>query len=52
MKDQLVASSKWTRCEIVTQVDDDASFVDFGANSIGTGKVWVDDVSFEVIPRQ
>jgi hypothetical protein len=52
MKDRLVTSKKWTLCEIVTKVDDDASFIDFGANSIGTGRVWVDDVSFEVVPRQ
>jgi hypothetical protein len=52
VKDRLVNTTEWTRCEILTQVDDDATFIDLGINSYGKGRVWVDDVSFEVIPRQ
>jgi hypothetical protein len=52
MKDCFVDSMEWTRCEILTQVDDDATFIDLGINSYGKARVWVDDVSFEVIPRQ
>lgn len=52
IKDRLVNSAKWTRCEISTQVDDDATFIDFGVILTGKGRVWVDDVSFEVVPRQ
>jgi hypothetical protein len=52
IRDQLVSSKKWSRCEITTQVDEDATFIDFGVISFGKGRVWVDDVSFEVVPRQ
>lgn len=51
MDDRPVRSGNWTRCEIVGQIDADARFINFGVMSIGGGRVWVDDVSFEVIPR-
>jgi hypothetical protein len=51
MDDRPVRSSDWTRCEIVAQIDDDAQFINFGVMSIGGGRVWVDDVSFEVVPN-
>lgn len=46
-----VSSAVWTQTEIIGQVDDDAEFINFGIQSIGGGRVWVDDVSFDVIPR-
>jgi hypothetical protein len=52
LKDRSVSSAAWTRCEISTQVDDDATFIEFGVILDGKGRVWVDDVSFEVVPRQ
>lgn len=52
MDDRPVRSSEWTRAEIVGQIDEDAQFINFGVMSIGGGRVWVDDVSFEVIPPQ
>ncbi len=30
----------------------DAQFVDFGVQSMGRGRVWVDDVSFDVVPEE
>jgi hypothetical protein len=51
MDDRPVKSTGWTLCEITGEVDDDARFINFGVMSIGGGRVWVDDVSFEVIPR-
>ena len=52
MDDRPIRSSEWTRAEIVGQIDEDAQFINFGVMSIGGGRVWVDDVSFEVIPPQ
>jgi hypothetical protein len=50
-RDCSVTSARWTRCEIQTHVGDDATFIEFGVNLTGRGQVWVDDVSFEVVPR-
>jgi hypothetical protein len=49
MDDHPVRSSDWTESEIVGEIDDDARFINFGILSIGGGRVWVDDVSFDVI---
>jgi len=51
MDDRPVRTGDWTRCEIVGEINDDARFINFGVMSIGGGRVWVDDVSFEVISR-
>jgi hypothetical protein len=52
MDDRPVVSSDWTQCEITGEIDDDARFINFGVMSTGGGRLWVDDVSFEVIPKQ
>jgi len=49
MHDRPVTSADWTRCEIVGEIAEDARFINFGVSSLGGGRVWVDDVSFEVI---
>jgi tetratricopeptide (TPR) repeat protein len=49
MDDRPIRSMDWTRCEISCPVDRDATFINFGVMSLGRGKVWVDDVSFEVV---
>jgi len=51
MDDRPVRTGEWTRCEIVGEINDDARFINLGVMSVGGGRVWVDDVSFEVIPR-
>jgi len=51
MHDRPVTSADWTRCEIVGEIGDDARFINFGMMSIGGGRLWVDDVSFDVISR-
>jgi hypothetical protein len=51
MDDRPVRTNEWTVCEIVGEIGDDARFINFGVMSIG-GRVWVDDVSFDVIPRR
>jgi hypothetical protein len=49
MDDRPVRSTEWTRCEITGEIGEDARFVNFGVMSIGGGRVWVDDVSFEIL---
>lgn len=51
MDDRPVRSPDWTRCEIVGEIDEDAEFINFGVMSIGGGRAWIDDVSFEIIPK-
>lgn len=52
MDDRPIRSSDWTECEIVGDIDSDAQFINFGVLSIGGARVWVDDVSFDVIPKR
>jgi hypothetical protein len=47
-----VRAAEWTNCEIVAEIDSDAQFVDFGVRSMGRGRVWVDDVSFDIVPEE
>jgi len=50
MSDRAVLSPEWTFREIRARIDRDATFIKFGVMSIGRGRVWVDNVSFEVVP--
>ena len=47
--DRPVRSAEWTKCEILSAIEPDATFITFGVRYVGRGRVWVDDVSFEVI---
>ena len=49
MSDRPIRSSSWISSEIQTRIDDDATFIKFGIMSVGRGRVWVDDVSFETV---
>ena len=49
--EQPVRSGEWQQREIVGTIDEDAQFIRFGVMSIGGGRAWVDDVSFEVISQ-
>lgn len=44
-------SDEWTLSEVKIRVPADAAFLKFGVSSVGKGKVWVDNVSFETVPR-
>jgi hypothetical protein len=50
MSDCAVLTPEWTRREIRAQIDRDATFIKFGVMSVGRGRVWVDNVTFEVVP--
>jgi hypothetical protein len=47
-----VQSADWTRCEIVTRVDESADFIRFGFIAYGRGRTWVDDISIETVPAE
>jgi hypothetical protein len=49
MNDRSIREDEWTRCEIESNIDNDATFINFGIMSFGRGRVWVDNVAFEVI---
>ncbi len=49
MDDRPVKSSAWTPAEIVAKVQDDAARLNIGVMSLGKGRVWVDDLSFEIV---
>ena len=42
-------TSDWTKCEIVLDVPTESSTLNFGALISGTGKIWFDNISFEVV---
>ena len=52
MDDRPVRPAEWTPCEIVGEVDSDAQFLDFGVIATGRGRVWVDDVTFDIVPEE
>jgi hypothetical protein len=48
--DPVVRSAEWTRCDIIRKIDEDARFILIAVMSNARGRVWVDDISFEVVP--
>jgi len=46
-----VEGGRWTPCEIAGEVDAADQSVQFGVTSIGKGRVWIDGVSFQVVPE-
>lgn len=51
MSDRAVRTADWTFREIRAHIDPDATSIKFGVMSIGEGRVWVDRVSFAVVPE-
>jgi C-terminal processing protease CtpA/Prc len=49
MDDRPISSRDWTFHEIVGDVDPKAARVFFGAMAFGTGRVWLDDGSLEIV---
>jgi hypothetical protein len=45
----LKGSTDWTRCEIVLDVPKNSVDVAFGVLLSGVGRVWIDDIKFEVV---
>jgi len=42
-------STDWTKYEIILDVPEESATLNFGILLSGTGKVWFDDISFEVV---
>jgi hypothetical protein len=42
-------NSDWTKCEIVLDVPAGSSTLNFGALISGTGKIWFDNISFQIV---
>jgi transcriptional regulator with XRE-family HTH domain len=45
-------NTDWTKCEIILNVPEESGTLNYGVLLIGTGKVWFDDISFEVADKQ
>ena len=45
----IIGNSDWTKCEIVMDVPVESITLNFGALISGTGKIWFDNVSFEIL---
>lgn len=44
-----ITNSEWKTYEIVCQIPQDASSMDYGFVLVGKGKAWLDDVKVEVL---
>jgi hypothetical protein len=51
MDDRPITSQEWRHYEIVADVPKEAARILFGAYLTGVGRAWLDDGSFEVVPR-
>ncbi len=47
--DRPVSSPEWQLSEIIGKVDDDARFLSLGVTFRGPGRMWVRDVSFDIV---
>ena len=45
-------NSDWTKCEIVLDVPEESGTLNFGVLMSGTGKIWFDNISFEIIDNK
>lgn len=45
----ITGNSEWTKCEIIMDVPVESVTLNFGALISGTGKIWFDNVSFEIL---
>ena len=52
MQDRPIKGSQdWTKCEIVLDVPAESATLNFGVLLSGTGKVWIDGISFEIVNK-
>ena len=47
----IIGSNDWIKCEIILDVPVESATLNFGVLLTGTGKVWVDAISLEVIDK-
>ncbi|HET6557569.1 MAG TPA: helix-turn-helix domain-containing protein [Prolixibacteraceae bacterium] len=44
-------SNDWTKCEIILDVPEESGTLNYGVLLSGTGKVWFDNITFEVVDK-
>lgn len=44
-------SNDWTKCEIILDVPNESGTLNYGVLLSGTGKVWFDNITFEVVDK-
>jgi len=44
-------NNDWTKCEIILDVPEESGTLNFGILLSGTGKVWFDNITFEVVDK-
>ena len=49
MADRPITSDEWQEIVIIGRVDDDATLLNFGAHLVGEGRVWVDELTIELV---
>jgi hypothetical protein len=49
MQNQPITTSEWSYCQLDSRAAEDSASISFGFLVAGSGKVWVDDASFNVI---
>jgi hypothetical protein len=42
-------TTDWTKCEITLDVPEESGTINFGVLMSGTGKIWFDNISFEIL---
>jgi erythromycin esterase len=47
-----VDSARWTSCELAAEIDGEAQSIQLGVLATGRGRVWVDEVAFQVVPER
>ncbi|MBK8553226.1 MAG: hypothetical protein IPL53_20065 [Ignavibacteria bacterium] len=53
MQDRAIRNTTdWTKYEIILDVPSNASNIVYGALLAGTGQIWFDDITFEVLPSE
>jgi RNA polymerase sigma factor (sigma-70 family) len=51
MERPLKGTNDWAKHEIILDIPDDAQVVTFGMLVVGEGKLWVDDMTFEIVGK-
>jgi len=45
----ITGTNDWYKYEIVLDIPEDGAMMNFGALLEGDGKIWIDDLSFEIV---
>jgi hypothetical protein len=48
----ITGTTDWTKCEIILEVPENSGTLNFGALIAGTGKIWFDNVTLEILDNK